>query len=609
MPAKRLIPALSYEYYANGACWWDFDRWKSELDLLASHGVNMPLLPIGHEAAWYYAMLTIDINREDAIGFLSGPAYYPYQLAGRLDSFLPMIDTDYLKQQRDLGQRVIEYARELGMSPILQGFNGHVPKQFKAYFPKSNIMPMTPWRNFAQTYRISPDDPLFMQVGQALREKQADFFGTADYYIASPFDEVKPLIEKATNFAGFGRAISELMGGATFVLTAESYRPSLLHDVNKSKVLIFDADGTHHDAEHGFDGVPFIVGTRFNSGGRTTLHGDVHALAGNPYLKVKSEFQNAAGPGYFPDSDGQNPLYAGLALEMLNQDGKIGLDGWLEGYAEKRYGSDEKCLADAMKRLAETCYSPECTGRETGSVIAARPSTELAHTAPFDTLKLRYDNKKLCEALALLLQSKSADTDGYAFDACDILRQIMSNRARELYADVMDGFSRRDARLFEQSTNAFLKALEDMDGLLNTSDSFRLETRLKHASSCAVGKLDPQNFEVNLLCQITLFGPFSAPEYYDDAWREWGDLVGGYYLKRWHSFFEMLAKSFQKRGNFSTVTRKQINGRNERRGSKFYKTLDEIERKWISQYKPTEESGVRGQELEAVRRLATVYLK
>jgi len=595
--------ALSYEFYANGACWWDLERWERELDRLAAHGVTMPLILTGYEAVWYYAMLTLGVNREDAIGFLSGPAYYPLQLAGRLDSFLPMVDTDYLKKQIELGKRVLERARSLGMSPVTQGFFGHVPRSFKAYFPKAEVMPMRPWRNFPPTYRVSPTDPLFGKIGQALADKQAEFFGTSDHYICDPFSDVEPTVKKAAYFADLGKAISGLLSGAVWALSADSYSPELLSGVEKGKALVLDLDGTGCHATNGFGGADFITGTA-RGGSHATLHGDIRALADNPHMSAKSKFSNAVGAGTFPEGD-SSPLYAELALDTLTADGKIDLDHWLADYANQRYASGEKCLADALKLLAETCYSPACTGAETGSVIAARPSTELMHTAPFDTLELRYDNDKLCDALGLLLAYEGACTDGYIFDVCDILRQIMSNRARTLYAQVMDGFARRDARLFESSTNKFLKLLEELDGLLNTHDDFRLETHLKCASSCAAGKLDAQNFEVDLLCQLTLFGPLRDPVNYDAGWREWGDLIGGYYLKRWHAFFEMLAKNFSKRGNFSTVTRKQIDGRNDRTGNKFYKALDARERNWVAHYVPTERTDEST--VDAVKRLFEKY--
>ena len=575
---------FSYETYADSACWWEWERWERELDYLAMNGVNMFLCLVGYEAVWYYSMLKVGLNREDSLTFLSGPCYYPLQLDGKLDTFLPLVDTDYLKKRIELGQKIVARARELGIAPVMQGFNGHVPKLLKGYFTKADIVPVTAFEKFAFTYRISPVDPLFEKLAQALNEKQEELFGKADYYISNPFSGVKTLSRNPLFPARYGTAVHSAIkaanGKAIWVLSAESYSPQLVKNVPSNELLVLDIDGIC-DENSGFDGHLFLLGARFNFGGHTTLHGNIKELAGNRFAVVSRKHENCVGCGMFPDSTDVNPMYSDMAMQMLTVDGEISLQQWTKRYAYCRWGSNEKCLADAAQIIAD-CMGERCVGRETGSIIASRPSTEITHTAPFDTLELRYDNRELCRALGLMLESKGDYTDGYVFDVCDVTRQVMSNYARELYSAAIKGYQNSDARLFEVSSNAFMKLLEEMDGLLSAVPELRLGTHLQSAADCTVGRQDKQNFELNLLCRISLFGPFSTPEYYDCAWREWADVVGGYYSKRWREFFELLAKDFKKKKRISTVTRKQINGRNLSRGNSFYKKLDSTERKWIT---------------------------
>lgn len=606
---KRMC--LSYETYMNGACWWDWERWETELDLMAMNGINMPLCLAGYEAVWYYAALKLNINREDALNFLSGVCYYPLQLEGRIDSYLQLVDTDFLKARIELGNKILARARELGMTPVMQGFTGHVPKYLRGYFKKIDMTPVTRFYRFQNTFRLMPSDELFEKIGASLYEKQKELFGTAEYYICDPFCNVEPLVKGEAFQKSYGAALYSLMDryadGAVWVLDVSSFSRALVSGVPEGRVLIVDTDGTECERYKGFGGLAFIVGTYFNRGGRTTLHGNIKALADNPYSRIKSRYKNAIGTGLFPGSTDQNPLYCDLAFQMLTESEKVDVDTWLRDYSYRRWGSGEKCLSNAALLLYSTCYSEKCTGSETGSIIAARPSTELAHTAPGDTLELRYENLELCSALELMLSSKGEYTSGYVFDVCDILRQLMSNYARRLYSAVMTGFNNRDARLFETSANAFLKLLEELDGLLNTMPEFRLDTYLKRASDAGLSKADKQNFELCLLCQVTMFGPFSDPEYYDAAWREWADLVGSYYYRRWNSFFKMLAENFKKKKRVSTVTRKQLNGRNMTRGNKYYKKLDAEERKWITKYNPQSPSAE--DTLETAEKLFRKYSK
>lgn len=114
-----------------------------------------------------------------------------------------------------------------------------------------------------------------------------------------------------------------------------------------------------------------------------------------------------------------------------------------------------------------------------------------------------------------------------------------------------------------------------------------LHEHLKQAGSTALNDKDKQNFELNLLTQITVWGPIANSVNYDYAWKEWGGLIGTYYVKRWQSFFERLAYEFPKRGSrFSTTTRKQIDGRNIYRGNQFYKNYADFEKKWLSTANP-----------------------
>jgi alpha-N-acetylglucosaminidase len=290
---------------------------------------------------------------------------------------------------------------------------------------------------------------------------------------------------------------------------------------------------------------------------------------------------------------------------MLTEDKTVDIEEYLRNYAYRRYGSREKCLVDAMLLLSESCYSENCTDRETGSVICARPATDLRHTAPNDFRELRYDNKTLVTAVELLLSAENATTDGYVFDACDLVRQVISNHAGTLYDNVMYGYKNKDVKIFERSSNAFLKLCEELDDLLQTRPELTLYEHLKEAGDLALTEKDKENFELNLLTQITVWGPFVKSVNYDYAWKEWGGLIKTYYAKRWQSFFERLAYEFPKRRLFSTTTKKQHCERNIYMGNDFYKRYAEFEKKWLSTANP--EPPVEANTVDEARKLFNRY--
>lgn len=589
LPKKKIVQhlryglrlAMDYDVYAHDAYAWDWDRWERELDFLAMQGVNAAYMPVGQEAVWYYAALDMEIKREDAMVYLSNPCYYPLQLSGKLDSFLSVTDTNFLKAQIALGQQIVTRMREIGIEPILPAFSGHAPKYLKGYFPHAAMFFVTSYEGFPFTYRIVPTDPLFGKVAAALQKRQTDYFGTAKYYMADPFFGVEPRVQDVGLFAETGKAILSAIRSASpdgiWVQHVCAHTPELTSGAPHDAVLLLDTDGTQRES---CKDLPYIRGMHINAGAHTVLCGDAAKILQTPFP------DDAAGVGVFSDYTLANPLYAACAYRRLTEDADSDAQDTFVREALRRWGSDEACLRDAAKLLLASCYNADSPSLPVGSIPASRPSTELYHTAPGDTLVLHYDNRTLCSLVEKLLASEGDYTDGYVFDVCDLTRQLLSNHARRLYVGVIEGYRNRDGRLFETATNGFLRVLSDMDRLLCTRPEFSLHRHLYTAGNRAEGKNDQQNFELALLASLTLFGPLQAPTDYDLRWKEWSGLVGEYYAERWHSFFTMLAEGFKKRKQISTVCRGAKEGRNPQCGSKFYKALDRKERKWITSCTP-----------------------
>ncbi len=585
---------LSHQTFGYSTCWWDWERWEREIDFMAMNGINMPLSIVGTEAVWYYALLDMGIDQTKVLEFLCAPMYWPWQLMTYMDGYMPLVDPLFVKTRMELGQKIINREVELGMTPIQQGFCGHIPAVIKGLAKRANIASAKPWCNFPSTFHLDPLDPLFNQISRALLEKQKELFGTHHYYSCDLFNNAKPFEKGDEYLKAVGSNVFELYNdfdeNSVIVMSADSVREPLAKSVPQKRLLIIDKDSQSFEETNGFWGHDFIIGNIHNYGGRTVLHGSIDEIAENNYLSVKEKYSNNCGTGLFMEGLNQNPLYYDLAFEMLTSDGKIGLDEWLEKYAKRRYKSNEDCLKKAMSLLKESCYGKKNTGRETGSIVCARPSTEVRHTAPFDVFELRYDNKKLFECVSLLLESKNANSKGYVFDVCDILRQAMSNLAKEYYIKTMDGFNNKNVAVFENGCNSFLEIIEDIDRLVSTIPEMTLGHHLQAACDWARLDADKQNFEMNLLLQTTLWGPAADSQLYDCAWREWGDLIKSFYLKRWRAFFEYLASVFNKRNVTSTATKNQIFDRDLYLGNTQYKKLAKFERNWLSHYHPCESS-------------------
>ncbi len=580
---------LSYEAFGNSCAFWDWERWEREIDFMAMNGINMPLAVVGSEAVWFYTMREFKYTEPAALNYLTGPAFWPQQLLGNITAYFPLCDKAYVDARLKLGQQIIHREVELGMTPIQPAFNGTVPRSVSRLFRTAKIRLLPAWQGFPATYVLEPTDPIFRKFGLALMEKQRQLFGAYHYYICNLFYDTKPT-SKAKDFLwncgrAFDKFIHEFDSEGVWVMRSDSLYEQMVKAVPAGSLLMLDLNGKLYKKTDGFWGHDFLLGRVYNFNDRSMLQGDIRALAANPYLEAKEACENCKGVGLFPQGVNQNPLYDELALHMMTQSAAVDLDLWLADYARRRYGSNEECLVKALALLIDTCYGENTGDTPLGSVLAARPTTELRHAAPGDSLHLPYDNAALLQAANLLLEAGNADTAGYRFDVCDITRQVLSNRINDLYGDIMNAYHAKDVNSFERSTNLFLKIAEEMDALLQSVPELTLHEQLKAASACAFTDKDKQNFELNLLTQVTLWGPVNSPVLYDYAWKEWGGLVNSYYAARWHSYFEQLAIFFKKK-HFRTETRKQINERNVYGGSKFYRNYEKFEKNWLSTVSP-----------------------
>ncbi len=604
---KRLY--MNYRTFAYSAAFWDWERWEKEIDFMAMNGINMPLSIVGSEAVWYYTLRDLGYSEVGALRYLSGPAFWPYQLTGNFDSYFALADVKYVEARLALGQKILNREVELGMSPIMPGFDGRVPGSIVKLFRKTKMRMIKSWRSFKVSYMIDPLDPLFKKFGSALLEKQKQLLGAYHYYSCDPFFENEAPSKSRKFLWDVGRMINRLYedfdAQSVWVVQSKGLDRNLISAVPKERLLVIDLEGNAYKETDNFYGYDFILGSVHNRCDRTVLHGDIKSLAENPYLKVKKVAPNVVGTGIFAEGINQNPLYFELALDMLTSGTEIDLDKWLDSYAERRYASDEDCLKTAVRCLAESCYSPDCTGSETGSVICARPATELRHTAPGDTLELRYDNKILLDAAEQLMSAEKADSDGWRYDICDIMRQVLSNHASAQFFRAWNGYKEKNLNDFERGSNGFLRLCEEIDELLQTRPEFTLHHHLKQASAQAIAEKDQENFELNVLAQVTVWGPFVKSVNYDMAWREWGGLIATFYVKRWQTFFEQLALEFPRRKIYSNATRKQPDGRNEYTGNYFYKNYEKFEKNWLSTANPDEPSNE--DTVEKAKELAAKY--
>jgi alpha-N-acetylglucosaminidase len=210
--------------------WWDWSRWEQLIDYMALHGVNMPLAITGQEAVWQEVFLDLGLTQQQIDDFLVGPCYLPWGWMGNIDGLCGPLPQGWIDNQKKLQQKILARQRALGMTPILQGFAGHVPAAIKEKYPEAKIHQTTDWAGMPGTYFLDPLDPLFKEIGANFIKKQTELYGTDHLYDADCFNEVNP----HTNDVEF---ISEIGKNVYGAMLARFSRQALNHQPGMASAL------------------------------------------------------------------------------------------------------------------------------------------------------------------------------------------------------------------------------------------------------------------------------------------------------------------------------------------------------------------------------------
>lgn len=617
LPCRRVIEQ-KYRSYFNyctfqySAAWWDWERWQEELDRMALHGINLPLMTVGLEAVWYETLLELGFSDEEARSFLCGPAFLAWQWMTNLEGFLGPLPMEWIESHRALGKRILETELAWGMQPIQQGFTGFVPRLCMEKMPEARIRQEVSWCGFPGTAQLDPTDPAFYRIGRLFLQKQKELFGSHGYYAADPFHEGEPPEKTEAYLHAVGDAIRSLLldfdPDAVWVAQSWSIRKEIVTRMEKDRLLVLDLNGERAEELDGFWGYPFVTGNLHNFGGRTNLHGDLRLLSENAFAKLRKKMPNVCGTGLFMEGIEQNPVYYNLAFQMLTEAEAVDLKSWLKEYTRRRYGADLPEIQEAWRELRATVYAPGTNGTEKSSIFCARPAVRVKKSGPNDGFHVPYGNERLEYAFYLLLKSGVNETvfhsDGWRYDIVDLLRQILSNRGQRMAWEAAEAFLNRERGRFIAKSNSFVELISDVDRLLQSRPEFRLDTWLEGAQRWGRTEEEKQYYRQNAAVLLTLWGTKEETEIFDYAWREWAGLLSGFYRERWKRFYRMLEQCLEGYREYEEETLPRCHGREAFRANAFYEELADWEDQWT---KTVTVSGKRTFEVEEVTWLAQKY--
>lgn len=555
----RKVTPYVYRHYFNyctfsyTAAWWDWERWQKEIDYMALHGVNMPLAMTGQNAVWDRVYRNMGFTDEDMDLFFTGPGYFMWFWAGNIDGWCGPLPKSWMESHEELQKKILARERELGMTPVLPAFTGHVPPTFKDRFPEARLRQVNWEGRFADTYLLEADDPLFQTIGNRFMEEQIRTFGTDHLYGADTFNEMFPPSDDSTYLDGISKAVYQsmaavdpeavwVMQGWLFHDKRDFWKPAqmkaYLGAVPDEHLIVLDLWGEEFpiwDRTEAFYGKPWIWCMLHNFGGRNMLFGNTSKLAKEPArVLADSAKGRLVGLGAVPEGIEQNPVVYSLLFSQIWRNTAVDLDDWFETYIESRYGCRDEDAAKAWDILRKTVYASEGNYE---SAITARPTFEKHNNWAYTDIP--YDPAEIVKAWKYLLQAagRLGDNPCYRYDLILVGKQALANYATIIQQKFGEDYRTKDLPAFKRNSREFMELIEDMDELMGTHEAFLLGKWLKDARSWGQTVPEKQLYEKNARDQITLWGGKDAV-LHDYASKQWSGLFKGFYKGRWQLFID-----------------------------------------------------------------------
>ncbi|KAG1734578.1 glycoside hydrolase family 89 protein [Suillus lakei] len=513
VPYRYFFNTVTFDYTT---AFYTFDDWSLLLDWLALRGVNLPL-------AWVEAGLT----DAEIIAFLSGPAFQAW---------------NRFVDQRPIRTAKADHSRmvELGMIPVLPSFTGFVP------------LNGSQWGGFPSTYTndsfLEPFDPLFAVLQKSFIDKQTAAYGSVSHiYTLDQYNENDPYSSDPTylqnvtsaTFASLRAADPEaiwLMQGWLFFSdetfwTAERVQAYLGGVPGNDSMIILDL---YSEAQPQWERLSSYYGKQWvwcelhDYGGSMGFEGNFANVTAEPLRALTSPGSSMVGMGLTPEGMEGNEIIYDVLLDQAWSPTAINRTSYVSSWVSRRYYVSDlpSSAVNAWQILGATVYS----NRDSSSQATVKSILELAPALTgLMLIQAGHESKSLL------------NIPEFKYDLVDVTRQLLANRFITLYETLVATYTSNSSSsaTIAAAGQPLLQLLRDLDGLLLTDDHFLLANWIGAANSLSYGNASYAAFlEHNAWNQITLWGP--TGEINDYASKQWGGLVGGYYMSRWESFVDYL---------------------------------------------------------------------
>lgn len=538
--------------------YWGWERWEQEIDWMAFHGINMPLAMNGQEAVWQRVWQRRGVSQEGIDALFCGPAYAPWQRMGNINNHNGPQPQEYMRKAEELQKLCLARMRELGMSPVVPGFSGFVPREYRdklaAEQPElaKDIHKSGGWAGFRddqKSWWLSPKSDLFRDISVEMLREYTNTFGPQKYFLVDSFNEMAVPItgDKDEDLREYGEksylalkaGIEDavwLMQGWLFSYSRSFWThestAAFMERVPDDKLIIIDLGCERYKGwkDHkAFYGKKWILSYIHNFGGYDGLYGHLSKYVDINFESLESKERGAqVGIGYSPEGVCQNEIVYEIMTDIAWMSKKARTEDWVRDFVTARYGAYPPPVEYAWDIIYRRLYSGGGGGHFKYQVIP-QLNTDAPHVS-----------RELTKALDMLLycSNQFLNCGSYWDDCVDLATHLGSNLADDMIASTILAQQMGQTGEAGQFNEAFGKLLGQIDAANATRRQFLLESWTGAAAAWSQDPAAQKYYRMDARRLITRWGGHL------DGYvaHHWAGLIGCYYLPRWQLFLSELIK-------------------------------------------------------------------
>jgi alpha-N-acetylglucosaminidase len=491
------------------------------------------------------------------------------------------------------------------MTPVLQGFTGHIPAALAKKNPDMKVTSLK-WIDFPETIVLDWEDPLFTNIGKDFINEIKKEYGTDHLYAIDQFIEMNPLNGDTAYLRNMSRTIINYVTEADpegkWVIQTWPFKEltywnkerthAYFSGVPDDKMIALELMGeswhlTGWYKHDGWYGKPWVWSIISNFGDNVSMFGGLSQIAGNYKNALENPDKgNLSGIGLMMEGLDYNPVTYKLVTGMMWENDLPDIFDWKQNYLRSRYGILNKEIMDAWDPVFNHYYSLK--GEDRSGLFEKNPVIERPNLVLGDIIPSESAIRGTAGLLAL--SDDLGNIDAYRYDLVNLFRQVFGQYAGHLLFSITSAYLNHDLNTFNASVDKFNAVAHDIENLMGTREEFLFGKWVSDSRERATNDEELKLYEWNARAIITTWG---GEALYGYAIKDWAGLYTSYYLPKWDMFF--------------TELRKEIISGEKLNYNKFLIALKEWELKWNSSTGEQLCSGPKGDPITIAREMWQKY--